>query len=110
MSSSSLQESQRPATRLAVEMVDMSTLRAKYATRPNDADILREQGASEARVLAEGGVHVISSDTSVAQLAEMIAKDPLRFALRWLNLEFQVRNQHERIERLEQRLSSGGAR
>lgn len=85
----------------------MSTLRAKFATRPNDADILREQAVADQRVLDEAAV--IPSSTSVAQLAEIIARDPQRFALRWLNLEFQVRNQHERIERLERRLA-GGAR
>lgn len=75
---------------------------------PADPELLAESQLSEQRVLAEAGVIPLS--TSVQQLADIIAKDPLKVALRLLNLEFQVRNQHDRITRLEKLVAVGGSR
>jgi hypothetical protein len=56
--------------------------------QPSDAALLADDAQFEARVLNEMPV---PEDASVAAIAEMIQQEPLRFALRFVNLEAHVR-------------------
>jgi hypothetical protein len=64
--------------------------------------MLRSFGPDDVEAVMEAETMVIDTYVSqVATLAHTIQKDPMRFALRFMNLEEYVRELQERVARIE---------